>query len=547
AAWHLDVVGGASLDCLRLVPAEEVPVGAGQVRVSMRAAGVNFRDVLMALGLYPEPALMGSEGAGVVVEVGPGVTGFSPGDRVFGSFRGAFGPVAVTDAVLLSRVPVGWSFAEAASVSTAFVTAFFGLRDVAGVRAGERLLVHAGAGGVGMAAIQLALLWGVEVFATASPVKWPVLRGLGLDDAHISSSRDTGFEAKFGVVDVVLNSLAGEFTDASLRMLGAGGRFVEMGKADVRDGEELAVRGVAYSTFDLTRVGFDRVAQIQAEVVGLFGAGRLSLLPVRAWDVRDAVEAFRFMSQGRHVGKVVLTVPVGVSGSVLVTGGTGVLGALVAEHLVVGHGVSDLVLVSRRGPAAPGADGLCARLEGLGARVRVVACDVSDRAAVAGLVDGIGDLSGVVHCAGVLQDGAFEGVTAGRVASGWAGKADAAVWLDEVTRGRDLAWFVMFSSAAAVFGSAGQAAYGSANAVLDGVVARRRASGLPGLSVGWGLWAALSRMTSHLDERALARIGGTLSSELGLALFDEAVRSSWSHVVPVVMDLSGYRSGKAEV
>ncbi|SCG79570.1 erythronolide synthase, partial [Micromonospora humi] len=462
-AWRLDVVGGSSLDCLALVPADDAlaPLAAGQVRVSMRAAGVNFRDVLMALGLYPEPARMGSEGAGVVLEVASDVTGVEPGDRVFGSFVGAFGPVAVTDHRLLSPMPAGWSFAQAASVSTAFVTAFHGLRDVAGLRAGERLLVHAGAGGVGMAAVRLALAWGVEVFATASPGKWDVLRGLGLDDAHIASSRDTGFEAAFGPVDVVLNSLAGEFVDASLRMLGDGGRFVEMGKADVRDADGPAARGVAYSVFDLTRIGVDRIAAIQAEVVDLVERDDVALLPFRVWDVRDAAEAFRFMSQGRHVGKIVLTIPSAPSGTVLLTGGTGVLGGLFAEHLVNVHGVRDLVLVSRRGPDAPGAGDLVARLREAGAEARVVAADVADRAALAGVLDGIEDLSGVVHLAGVLDDGAFEGLSAERIASVWAGKAVAAAHLDELTRNRDLAWFVMFSSASATFGTAGQAGYAS--------------------------------------------------------------------------------------
>ncbi|MFG1675368.1 type I polyketide synthase [Micromonospora sp. NPDC049282] len=548
-AWRLDVVGGSSLDCLALVPDGDAlaPLAAGQVRVSMRAAGVNFRDVLMALGLYPEPARMGSEGAGVVLEVAPDVTGIAAGDRVFGSFVGAFGPVAVTDHRLLSPMPAGWSFAQAASVSTAFVTAFFGLRDVAGLRAGERLLVHAGAGGVGMAAVRLARAWGVEVFATASPAKWEVLRGLGLDDAHIASSRDTGFEAKFGAVDVVLNSLAGEFIDASLRMLGAGGRFVEMGKADIRDADEPAARGVAYSVFDLTRIGVDRIAAIQAEVVELVERDAVALLPLRAWDVRDAAEAFRFMSQGRHVGKIVLTIPSAPSGTVLLTGGTGVLGGLFAEHLVAAHGVRDLVLLSRRGPAAPGAEDLVARLRETGAEVRVVAVDVADRAALAEVLDGIEDLSGVVHLAGVLDDGAFEGLSAERVASVWAGKAVAAAHLDELTRDRDLAWFVVFSSASATFGTAGQAAYASANAFLDGLVARRRAEGLPGLSLGWGLWAALSEMTSHLSGRAVARIGGVLSSGLGVALFDEALRLPSPHVVPISLDLSGYRAGDVEV
>ncbi|WP_460748495.1 zinc-binding dehydrogenase, partial [Micromonospora schwarzwaldensis] len=217
------------------------PLAVGQVRVAVRAAGLNFRDVLVGLGMYPDPAaVMGSEAAGVVLETGPDVTGMVVGDRVFGMFNGALGPVAVTDHRLLARVPRGWSFTRAASVPIVFLTAFYALRDLAGVRSGQRILIHAAAGGVGMAAVQLARAWGLQVYATASAGKWDILRGMGVDDAHLASSRDLGFRDSFLTVtggegvDVVLNALAGEFVDASLDLLPRGGRFVEMGKTDVR-------------------------------------------------------------------------------------------------------------------------------------------------------------------------------------------------------------------------------------------------------------------------------------------------------------------------
>ncbi|WP_189136072.1 polyketide synthase dehydratase domain-containing protein, partial [Wenjunlia tyrosinilytica] len=225
AAWRLDIVENGTLEGLGLTACPDVTaeLGAGQVRVSVRAAGVNFRDVLNTLGMYPGDASdFGLEGAGVVAEVGPGVSGVAVGDRVMGLIPGAFGPVAVADARTVVRIPAGWSFAQAASVPIVFLTAYYALTELGGVQAGESVLVHAAAGGVGMAAVQLARHLGAEVFGTASVGKWPTLHASGLDSAHVASSRDLGFERAFLAatggrgVDVVLDSLAGEFVDASL-------------------------------------------------------------------------------------------------------------------------------------------------------------------------------------------------------------------------------------------------------------------------------------------------------------------------------------------
>ncbi|WP_308190816.1 zinc-binding dehydrogenase, partial [Streptomyces sp. HPF1205] len=184
---------------------------------------------------------------------------------------------------------------------------------------------------------------------------------MGLDDDHIANSRDTGFAGKFLAVtggegvDVVLNSLAGEFVDASLELLPRGGRFLEMGKADVRDVDSLP-EGVAYRAFDLVEAGPARIGELLAELLGLFAAGVVSVLPVRCWDVRQAREAFRFVSQARHIGKIVLTVPhdLDPNGTVLITGAGGALAGLAARHLVTEYGARNLLLLSRRGPAAPG-------------------------------------------------------------------------------------------------------------------------------------------------------------------------------------------------
>ncbi|WP_370973556.1 type I polyketide synthase [Amycolatopsis sp. cg9] len=548
-SWRLTTTGG-TLDGLSLTPEPEPELGQGEVRVAVRAAGINFRDVLIALGMYPDPAaVLGSEAAGVVTEVAPDVTGLAPGDRVMGLFTGAFGPAAVTDARLLVPVPEGWTFAEAASVPVAFVTAYYALFDLGGLEAGQSVLVHAAAGGVGMAAVQLARAKNAEVFATASPAKHDAVRALGV--TNIASSRDLEFSPRFLAatggrgVDVVLNSLTGSFVDASFDLLPRGGRFLEMGKTDLRD--PAARDGVAYLPFDLGDPGPDRIQEILRDLLTLFGNRALTPLPVKAWDVVRAPDAFRFISQAKHVGKNVLTVPAAPDpdGTVLVTGGTGTLGGLLARHLVTTHGVRHLLLTSRRGAAAPGAAELVAELTALGADVRVESCDVTDRAALAALLDPV-RLTGVVHTAGVLDDGVVESLTPERLDAVVGPKVDAALNLHELTRDRDLAWFALYSSLAGVAGAAGQANYAAANAALDALATRRRAQGLPGVSLAWGQWAEASGMTGTLDDEDLSRIArsgiGALGTGEALALFDAAQVAGTGCVVPVRVDLGALRA-----
>ncbi|MEU7650283.1 type I polyketide synthase [Streptomyces huasconensis] len=556
-AWSLDVDGSGSLEGLRLVPCPqaEAPLTEGQVRVEVRATGVNFRDVLLALGVVDVAAsftemAFGSEGAGLVTEVGPGVTGVAVGDRVMGLLSGSYaGPLAVTDARTIAPVPAGWSFAQAAAVPTVFLTAYYALQDLARVQKGESLLVHAAAGGVGMAAVQLARHWGVEVYATASEPKWPAVRACGIPAERLASSRTLDFAETFRAasggrgVDVVLNCLAREFTDASLDLLVPEGRFIEMGKTDIREPETVAASwpGTFYRSFDLGEAGPDRIGEMLTHLAQLFQEGVLSPLPVTTWDTRRAPEAFRYLGQARHVGKVALTVPTApLDATVLITGGTGALGGAVARHLAERHGVTRLVLTGRRGPEAPGAAGLVAELAELGATARVVACDAAERDELAGLLDGIPDLRGVVHAAGVIDDGVLTALTPERFDTVLRPKADAAWHLHELTRDRDLALFALFSSAAGVFGAPGQANYAAANAFLDGLAHHRRRLGLPAQSLSWGLWAETSGLTGELDKTDLDRMARTgvraLSTADGLALLDAATGDNHTHTVPVRLD-----------
>ncbi|HEY8980979.1 MAG TPA: SDR family NAD(P)-dependent oxidoreductase [Streptomyces sp.] len=560
--WRLASRGNGSLDGLRLEPSPDAvrPLAEGEVRIRVRAAGINFRDILITLGMVADDSRPpGGEGSGIVLETGPGVTGLEPGDRVMGLLHGGVGPVSVTDHRMITKMPKGWTFPQAAGIPVVYLTAYYGLRDLAGIRGGESLLLHAATGGVGLATLQLARHWGVETYATASPPKWGTLRALGLDDDHIASSRSLDFEDHFRRttggrgVDVVLNSLAKEYVDASLRLCAPGGRFLEMGKTDIRDAAETAdaYPGTSYQAYDVLDGGLDRVKEMLEELRELFDSGALRPLPVTSWDVRRAPEAFRFLSQARQIGKVILTLPAPLDpdGTVVVTGATGTLGAHVARHLVTEHGARHLLLAGRRGPDAPGAAELAAELTGLGAQVTTVACDIADPAAADALFAGIPaghPVTAVVHSAGVLDDAVLTRMTAEQVERVLRPKSDAAWNLHRLTRDLDLSAFVLFSSLAGTMGNAGQANYAAANTFLDGLAHHRHASGLPATSLGWGLWAEASGMTGHLDEADLARMArlglAPLTTPQGLSLLDRALDACEPALLPVPLDVRALRA-----
>ncbi|MFJ6655268.1 SDR family NAD(P)-dependent oxidoreductase [Streptomyces sp. NPDC091377] len=544
--WRLDFGSGGTLDSLALVPLpDDQPLGPGQVRVAVRASGVNFRDLLIALDMVPLGTLAaGSDGAGIVTEVAPDVTGFSPGDRVVGMFLGstAYGTNAVADSRLIAGIPTpDMSFEAAVTLPVAYLTTWYALIDHGRATAGERLLIHAAAGGVGMAAIQLARHLGLEVFATASPAKWDALRALGIDDSHLASSRTSEFEQKFlhttdgEGVDLVLNSLTGAFIDASLRLLPRGGRFLELGKLDQRAHDDIARGhpGVDYHVVDPQDAGQDRMHDMLTHVLDLVRQGQLHPLPLTRWDIRRAPAAFRYMREARHIGKNVMVPPLPLDphGTVLITGGTGTLGSLLARHLVHEHGVRHLLLLSRSGPRAPGAEQLGRELDALGAHTTITACDAADEDALRTVIDSVPDdhpLTAVVHTAVELDDAVITRLTHRHVERVLRPKADAALHLHRLTRHLDLSAFVLYSSMAGLLGNGGQAGYAAANTFLDALACHRRAQGLPATSLAWGFWKQRSTTSGRLDDTGIARIlaWGTrpFSDQEGLALFDQSAR-----------------------
>ncbi|MFF8900938.1 type I polyketide synthase [Streptomyces lydicus] len=553
-AWRLDIPERGTLTALEVRPCPEAAAepGPGRVRIAVRAAGLNFHDVLGALDMHPgDPGPLGLEGAGVVTATGPGVTGLATGDRVMGLFPAAFGTVAHADHRTLVKVPDGWSFTRAAAVPVAHLTALHALIELGGVRAGDSVLIHAGAGGVGMAAVQLARHLGAEVYATASPAKWPALRALGVDDDHLASSREPGFGARFGAggrrMAVVLNSLTGELVDESLRLLRPGGLLVELGRTDPRDPAEVAAAhpGARYRACNLLQLPPEHLGRLLNRTVELFAEGAFTWPAVTDLDVRRAPEAFGLLRRGTHVGKVVLTVPpvLDPEGTVLITGGTGAVGRALARHLVAAHGARRLLLAGRRGGDAPGAAGLASDLKALGAEVRFAAVDVADRDAVAAMVEAVPDrhpLTAVIHAAGVVDDAPVTSLTAEQIDRVMRVKADGAWHLHELTAGHPLTAFVLVSSVMGTLGGAGQGGYTAANAFLDALAVHRHAQGLPALALAWGLWDDPDGMIGALtaaDRARFARAGLVeMAPEHGLALLDAALPSPHAVLAPVRLD-----------
>jgi polyketide synthase 1/15 len=350
---------------------------------------------------------------------------------------------------------------------------------------------------------------------------------------------------------MVLNSLAGEFVDASLRLLVRGGRFIEMGKTDIRDAQVIATQypAVRYRAFDLAEAGPQRIEAMLNELKELFDTRVLQPLPVTTRDVRCAVQAYRFISQARHIGKVILTMPSVLAdelaeGTVLITGGTGMAGGELARHVANAYGVRHVVLASRRGGRSESTAELTLDLARAGAQVQVLACDVADRRAVAELLAQLArrcpPLRGVIHAAGVLDDAVITSLTPDRVDTVLRAKVDAAWNLHELTRDLGLSMFVLCSSIAGTVGAPGQGNYAAANAFLDGLAAHRQAAGLPGVSVAWGLWARSSAMTAHLSGRDLARLNrdglAAMNPEQALELFDAALVVDHPVVVAARLD-----------
>ena len=465
------------------------------VEVAVRATGLNFRDVLNALGLYPgDPGPLGGEVAGIVTRIGADVTKFKPGDHVYGECAGGFRSYAITNEFLLAKIPGHLTYNQAAGLPIVYLTSYYGLIELAKIKAGDKVLIHAGSGGVGLAAIQLAKHVGAEIYATASSSKQAYLKALGV--VHVYDSRTTDFgkailaDTNNQGIDVILNSLTSEgFIAASLSCLKKNGSFLEIGKRNIYTREEMQdVRpDVTYHIIAIDDLSADKpehIGDILTVVSDLLTQEKIQALPIMVYPIERVKSAFVTMQQAKHVGKIVVTQPLLVTEQIkpqanyLITGGLGALGLITAKTLAAA-GATHLVLTSRNQPNENVLTAIAAlHATHPGLNITTLQVDISDKQSVQQLITSIHNkqhpLKGIFHLAGVLDDGVIAEQTEQRFAQVFAPKVNGAWYLHEATQSISLDYFVLFSSIAASMGSPGQSNYAAANSYLDQLAIYRR-------------------------------------------------------------------------
>ncbi len=510
------------LDSLKFTAFANEECAAGEVLIKVKAAGMNFRDVLKALALYPaetaDARMYGDEVAGEVVAIGEGVDSVAVGDQVFGLAVFGLATHTLARAADVTLIPEGVTHEEAATLPVVFMTSWHALKHAARLRKGEWILVHAGAGGVGMAAIQIAHHLGANVIASAgSAVKRDMLKTLGV--AEVIDSRKGDFAEQVMEltnrrgVDVVLNALAAEAIPMGLSCLAESGRFIEIGKRDIYQNSKLPLfslrRNASFHVIAMDAIfagDEDLTRELLKEVVDLVKEGALTALPFRTFPACRVDAAFRLMAAGKHIGKVVIAFAdpfvhrvgealhkdftVSAEATYLITGGFGGFGRVLAKWLVE-SGARHLTLTSRQGAATKGAPEFIAELKELGVETLAVAADVGSAESVKGIfkeVEATGrPLKGVFHLAMVIDDAPLGDLNADRMKAVMEPKALGAWLLHEGTAKMDLDAFVMFSSISSIFGNPAQGNYSAANAFIDALTHHRHSLGLPSLGVNWGV------------------------------------------------------------
>ena len=548
---------------------------ANEVEIEVAVVGLNFRDVLNALGLlqdyYAEQLgvtsskqlTFGLECTGTISAVGSEVSQWQVGDEVITSMlHNGFSSFTTISADYLMAKPKNMSFREATTLPVTFSTAYYGLQQLAKIQPGERVLIHAAAGGVGQAAVQIAQLAGAEVFATASPPKWEFLKSLGIK--HIMNSRTLDFadqimELTAGEgVNVVLNSLNGEYIPKNLEILAPQGRFVEIGKIGVWEEQQVLEKrpDVSYFLFDLGEVFQEQpevVTQLSDALTQKWNQGELAALPHKVFPSTQITEAFRYIQKAKNIGKVVVEMPqvsiepksIQPEASYLITGGLGALGLEVAQWLVK-EGAKHLVLSGRRPPSETAQETI-GNLETAGASVSVLLGDISCQEDVAKTLEAISTslppLKGVIHAAGVLDDGVLRQVSWQQFTKVMAPKVQGTWNLHQLTKDLPLDFFVCFSSVASIFGGLGQGNYAAANSFMDTLAKYRRGLGLPGLSINWGAWgsAGMAARLDSVNQKRLESSGMiTMELERGMQALGSLLSDSSGQVIVAPINWSKF-------
>ena len=547
AVFKLEFSKPGSIDNLQYIERERTKPTFGEVEIKVEASALNFRDVMLTLDLLPDDAVLGGfygrdigvEYAGTVVALGEGVSHLKKGDKVMGFASGSFASHVSTRADYALPIPVGLNYEEAAALPMAYITAYYSLISVARIQKGERVLIHAGAGGVGQAAIRIALDAGAEVYATAGkPEKREYLKSLGVKGVY--DSRSLGFadaikEATDGEgVDIVLNSLQGRFITKSIEVLKPLGRFIEIGKKDIYDNFKMGLKpfgnNLNYSAVDIDKLLLEQpdiCANLFHEIMEKFAMGLYTKLPVEIFPAQNIQGAFRHMAGAKHTGKIVLSfsndqeleispptnekVSFRPDGTYLVTGGLGGFG-LKTAHWLVENGARHIVLVSRSGVALEEelAESLTRDMKAKGAKVYNERADITLEADVVNLftrLSKLPPLRGIYHAAMVLHDGVLMEMDQEQFLHAMLPKWKGAWYMHTYSLNAPLDHFVMYSSMTAIIGTPGQGNYAAGNNFLDYFTRYRRQSGLPALTINWGVLGDVGFVARNSDVQSLARQG----------------------------------------
>ena len=551
-SFNLQITSPGVLSALAYQPCERIQPGEGQVEIEVIATGLNFRDVLMALGLYPgAPIPLGSECSGIISSVGPGVTDFKIGDAVLAIAPHTFGAYSVTMADLTTHKPDNVSFEDAATLPITYLTAYYAMVYLGRLQAGERILIHAGAGGVGQAAIRIAQMIGAEVFTTAgSERKHQFLRDMGVK--HIMSSRSLDFadqimaKTKGDGVDMVLNSLAGEFIPRSITLLKPYGRFLEIGKTDIFQNSQIDMypfrNNLSFHAIDLDMVSRDRpqlIRRLFTELMDYFKQGKLKALPKTVFSAPEAVNAFRYMAQRKNIGKIVVTMKPDAQaktnkeslfrkdGIYLITGGLGSIGIRLAAWMAA-KGAGHFVLLGRSEPGEY-AKKVIESLRNKGITVDISPTDVTDYSQLKKVIDSYPNLKGIVHAAGVLKDMPLIKMDADALMTPMAPKATGVYNLHKLTLNKDLDLFLTFSSVAATIGNPGQGNYAAANIFMDALMQIRHKRGLPATNINWGFWDTdgMARSSQAISVPGV----GFIDEKRGFHILERILKNSISQMI----------------
>eukprot|EP00931_Biecheleriopsis_adriatica_P047752 TRINITY_DN27548_c0_g2_i1.p1 TRINITY_DN27548_c0_g2~~TRINITY_DN27548_c0_g2_i1.p1 ORF type:complete len:4734 (-),score=1179.49 TRINITY_DN27548_c0_g2_i1:215-14152(-) len=561
-ATRLNMPARGSLTGLREVPQAEtsmrVGTAPGMAQLRIRAVGLNFRDVLNVMGLYPgDPGPPGADCGGTVVGLGDNVEHLSLAEDVFGESPGCLSTYNTSSAALLTQKPPSWSFEEACCMPVIFATTEEALCDLAQLKKGERILIHAAAGGVGLVAIQYAQFVGAEVYATAgAEEKHNFLRGLGVK--HITSSRNGAKfeedmkqflkEAGADGIDVVLNSLShDDYIPRSLALLRKGGRFVEIGKRGIWTHEQMwqARPDVMYE-----KIASDTMMEKEPWRYNgylkrlLTRVDNNGLKPINMHifeGLSKGVSALQFLQRASNIGKVVISAPSRLlckpDAMPLLSGGLGALGVVTAQFLVE-EGAKTLCLLSRNGQPAKDVGPQWDWLQKSVADIRIEKCDVGREESVVALRDALKGgvpLGGLLHLAGVLADGVLPTLTRESLDRSYGPKVHGLFNLLQVLGFDAKAPHLFFSSTSALFGSPGQANYSASNSVLDSLAPFFSAQDAASTtvpwrnarSVQWGPWAEVGMaVQANTLGRAKSMGVGALTNAQGIAIMSSILSSS---------------------